>query len=450
MKNYDFTSLTGEVITQNNPMYKEARLEWNRAIEVFPIAIVYSYENLDVSNAICFARKYNIGFRIRSGGHNYEGYSTGNSVIVIDISRMNKVKILEDKNIVKVQAGVQNRKFYDYVSSRGYPFPGGACPTVGVSGYALGGGWGYSCRYLGLGCDSLLQIEMVDYNGKIIIASRYCNSDLFWALRGAGDGNFGIIVALVFKLPKKVDKVTLVEIYYGNCDKDKLVTIFNMLQNTLKTMDRRLTTRTGFYSAENEGLASYTKGIFYGNEEEALEAITAFTDIQGCEVTTLYGSFYEVIKDIESGYPPSEHFKSAGRFIYREYSIAEIENMIELIVNRPEDSIFTEIGVFALGGLVKDKCNKNTAFYYRDAKCIIALQTIWLDNEYKKENVEWFDKRFKYLMSITEGAYVNFPYSGLIDYEKEYYGENKYRLRVIKSIYDPLNIFRYPQSIKPV
>lgn len=448
MMNYDFSSLTGEVITPNDSLYEEARQEWNRAIESFPIAIVYCYETCDVSNAICFSRKYNIGFRIRSGGHNYEGYSTGDGVIVIDISRMNKVKILEDKNIIKVQAGVENRKLYDFVASRGYPFPGGSCPTVRISGYTLGGGWGYSCRHFGLGCDSLLQVEMVDYKGEIIIANRHCNSDLFWALKGAGDGNFGIIVALIFKLPQKVNKVTLVEIYYGNCDKGKLVNIFNMLQKTIRTMDRRLTTRTGFYSAKNEGLASYTKGIFYGNEEEALEAIKSFTEIDGCEVNTLYGSFYEVIKDVQSGYPPSEKFKSSGRFVYKEYTIEEIENIIELIVTRPEDSIFAEIGVFALGGAVKDKCNKNTAYYYRDAKYILALQTIWLNNEYKKENVKWFDPRFEYLCSITEGSYVNFPYSQLIDYEKEYYGENRYRLRNIKSIYDPFNIFKYPQSIR--
>lgn len=448
MKNYDFTSLTGEVITPNDPIYEEARQIWNRSIQVFPIAIVYCYDEHDVSNAICFARRYNIGFRIRAGGHNYEGYSVGNAILVIDISRMNKIKILERENIVKVQAGVDNRKLYDYVSSKGYPFPGGACPTVRLSGYALGGGWGYSCRYFGLGCDSLLQIEMVDYNGDIIIANRYCNRDLFWALRGAGDGNFGLITSLTFKLPKKVDKVTLVEIYYPDCDKEKLVRIFDMLQKTLKFMDRRLTTRTGFYSARSEGLASYTKGIFYGNEEEALEVIKPFTEIEGCEVNIFYSSFYNVIKDIEAGYPPSEKFKSTGRFVYKEYSIKEIENIIELIVNRPENSIFTEIGVFALGGAVKDKYNKNTAFYYRDARYIMAIQTVWLNNKYKRENVQWLDKRFKYLYSITEGSYVNFPYSGLIDYEREYYGENKYNLRMIKKIYDPLNIFNYPQSIR--
>lgn len=100
-----------------------------------------------------------------------------------------------------------------------------------------------------------------------------------------------------------------------------------------------------------------------------------------------------------------------------------------------------------LGGAVSDKCNIDSAFYYRNTKYIMTIQTVWTNNIYKEENIKWLDRRFNYLYSITEGSYVNFPYDKLKDYEREYYGENKERLRVIKNIYDPLNIFNYQQSI---
>jgi FAD/FMN-containing dehydrogenase len=77
-----------------------------------------------------------------------------------------------------------------------------------VSGYALGGGWGLSCRYLGLGCDSLVEIEMVNYEGFVKKADRTHNPELFWACRGAGGGNFGVIVSMTFRLPPKTGKVT--------------------------------------------------------------------------------------------------------------------------------------------------------------------------------------------------------------------------------------------------
>ena len=83
------------------------------------------------------------------------------------------------------------------MGAKGHPFPGGGCPTVGVAGLILGGGWGYSSRFLGLACDSLLEVEMIDYKGNKLILNENSNSDLFWACRGSGGGNFGVVVSLL-------------------------------------------------------------------------------------------------------------------------------------------------------------------------------------------------------------------------------------------------------------
>ena len=210
--------LTGYIVTPFNPIYDQARQNYNRAIQQFPLIIVYCRNNRDVSNAVQWSRRHCVPLRIRSGGHNYEGYSNGNCTLIIDISKMNKMD--ECSNKLYVQGGVNNEQVYDFVSSKNYPFPGGTCPTVGVSGYTLGGGWGLSCRLFGLGCDSLEEIELVNFNGAIIKASRRCHPDLFWACRGAGGGNFGVIVSMTFKLPPKINKVTLVEIDYLDVGSD--------------------------------------------------------------------------------------------------------------------------------------------------------------------------------------------------------------------------------------
>ena len=95
----------------------------------------------------------------------------------------------------------------------GYPFPGGGCPTVGVAGFALGGGWGYSSRLLGLATDNLIQVEMVDYKGETeLLLQKNLNEDLFWACRGAGGGNFGVTISMTFKLPEKIKMATLINI----------------------------------------------------------------------------------------------------------------------------------------------------------------------------------------------------------------------------------------------
>jgi hypothetical protein len=448
MEKFNFSGLTGEVITWFNPLYDEARQEWNRAIEKYPIAIVYCINKYDVSNAIVWARRNCIGFRIRSGDHNYEGYSVGNMVLVIDISRMNKIKVIEDRNIVKVQGGVRNREFYEAVSTLGYPLPGGSCPTVGVSGYILGGGWGYSSRYLGLGCDSLREIEIIDYKGRIIIANSHKNSALFWACRGAGGGSFGVVVSLTYTLPKKVEGVTLLSVYYPNCTDEKLVDIFEAVQGALPNLDNRLTTRTSIYNSREEGIASFTRGIFYGSISECLEVIKFLSDIEGVIIDTEYFTFIEAYRKLMADFPPYEHFKSTGRFVYREYTRAEIQGFIKLIMTKPENSIVGSIDLYALGGAVSDVPSADTAYFYRQASYILGIQSVWFENKYKEENVKWVEEGFKYVYPLTIGSFVNFPYAELKDYEEEYFGGNKYKLRSVKSFYDPCNVFKFPQSIK--
>ena len=131
-------SFDGEIVTPNDKEYEEDRQVWNRAIQKYPIAILYCTSKEDVKSALEFCIIKNYDFRIRSGGHNYEGYSVGNKLIVIDVCRMKKIKIDEVKNTVIIEPGVLNSELYDYVGKRGYPFPGGTCPTVGVPAYTLG------------------------------------------------------------------------------------------------------------------------------------------------------------------------------------------------------------------------------------------------------------------------------------------------------------------------
>lgn len=123
-------------------------------------------------------------------------------------------------------------------------FPGGKCPTVGVSGFTLGGGWGLSSRLYGLGCDSLIELELVNYEGKLIKANKFSNADLFWACRGAGGGNFGVVVGMTFQLPKPTNtytSVTLVRFFYVDTTKEKQAQVMNIWQNWLPELDKRMT-----------------------------------------------------------------------------------------------------------------------------------------------------------------------------------------------------------------
>lgn len=449
MIKFNYGDLTGEVVTRDDFNYEESRKSWNRAIEKHPLVIIYCYNKKDICNAIVWSKKNVLPIRIRSGCHNYEGYSTGNDVVVIDVSRMNKIYIDEENNTVKIQGGVRNRELYEALGTKGYPFPGGGCPTVGVTAFALGGGWGYSSRFLGLGCDLVTEVEVIDYEGNLITANENLNRELFWACRGGGGGNFGIVVETTFKLPKKNKMATLINIDYNNIDKDEVVNIFEMFQNEFETFDRRINFKMAIYNSEDKGKGIKFTGLFYGNEEEANTILKPFRDISSKVCFDLkYTSVLEANTIIQNSHPDYEKYKSTGRFVCRDYTRDEISHIVDLTRVRAEGSTYAAISLYGLGGAVKEKDKHSTAFYYRDAKFIMGLQSVWEDDKYASKNKEWTKDRFNHIKLITTGSFINFPFAELDDYEKEYYGENINRLREVKRKYDPYDTFNFPQGIR--
>ena len=214
MNNVDYIGLTGKIITRENRDYNESIKAWNRAINKKPLVIVYCYNEEDVINAIKWARKNSKEFRVRSGAHSYEGYSTGDDVVVIDVSNINYINLNEEKGYVKIGGGVRNREAYEALGEKSYPFPGGGCPTVGVPGLILGGGWGYSSRYLGLASDSLIEAEIINYKGEKITVNKDKNKDLYWAIMGSGGCNFGVITSMTLSLKKKEKMGSLIYINF--------------------------------------------------------------------------------------------------------------------------------------------------------------------------------------------------------------------------------------------
>ncbi|MCD7035350.1 FAD-dependent oxidoreductase [Metabacillus sp. GX 13764] len=441
--------LTGEVVTPLNPVYNSARQEWNRAINKFPLVIVYCESKQDVINAVLWAQKHKVSIRIRSGGHHYEGYSTGNFVLVIDISRLNALKLDKSRNILQMEAGAKNTEVYDLIGSNGYVFPGGTCPTVGVSGFTLGGGWGYSSRLYGLGCDNLLELELVNYQGRLIKANRYHNSDLFWACRGAGGGNFGVVVSMTFQLPEPAAvRVTLVRFSYAVTTKEKQAKVMDIWQNWLPGLDKRLTLSVSFYNEEEEGLGIFGSGFFYGSAEEARQLLQPFAAVKGFQADLQESSFLEAVKKVEAAYPPFEKFKSTGRFAGRSYSPVELNHIAQLVQNPADGSVYAAVTFYALGGEIASVGKREKAFYYRDARYIFGIQSVWTEDAFAEENRKWVRERFEYIKSITEGSYVNFPISNLKNYEREYFGANAERLNRVNGKYDPFFVFRFPQSLR--
>ena len=436
----NFKKLTGKVITKDDFEYEESRQAWNRAIQKYPQAIVYCQNEEDVMNALKFSKENKIPFRIRSGSHHYEGYSTGNDLLVIDVSHLNKIKLDEVNQIVTVEGGVRNRELYEAVCGAGYPFPGGGCPTVGVAGFTLGGGWGYSSRLYGLGCDSLIEAEVIDYKGDKLVANHQMNPDLYWALKGGGSGNFGVVTKLTYKLPEKMAMCTLVNIDYQRVSVEKVIEVASRYQQFFKDLDRRLNLKMAMYNSETKGQGVRLTGIFYGTKEEADALLNQFND--GTDYDLDYMSVLEANRAVQDSHPDFEKYRSGGRFIYRHYTEVELKEMLHLIEVRAEGSLYTAITFYGVGGAVSDVSPQESAYYYRDAIFILGFQSVWEESKYAPTNRQWVEERFKILSTYTEGSFINFPNA------QQYYGENLPRLKLVKAKYDPDNFFNFEQGIK--
>lgn len=435
------------VVTRDDFEYEESRQAWNRAIQKYPQAIAYCQSEEDIIKALKFCKEVNMPFRIRSGGHHYEGYSTGNDLLVIDLSQFNRITLDETNHVVIAQGGVRNRELYEVVCGAGYPFPGGGCPTVGVAGYTLGGGWGYSSRLFGLGCDSLIEVELIDYKGEKLVANSSKNSDLYWALKGSGGGNFGVVTKLTYQLPDKIEMCTLVNIDYQQADVEKIIEVACEYQQFFKNLDRRLNLKMAMYNSETKGHGVRLTGIFYGTKSEAEELLNRFND--ATEYDLQYMTVLNANRAVQDSHPDFEKYRSGGRFIYRDYTKDELAEMLELIQTRADGALYTAITFYGVGGAISDIDSNDSAYYYRDALFILGFQSVWEESQYAPANRQWVGDRFKILSQYTKGSFINFPIDQE-DYENQYYGENLPRLKEVKLKYDPNNFFSFEQGIKPV
>ncbi|MGH9300024.1 MAG: FAD-binding oxidoreductase, partial [Acidimicrobiales bacterium] len=166
-----------------NPVFDGAR----------PKAIAYVAVSSDVSEMVAFARAHGLLLSVRSGGHSYGGWSTGPG-LVVDVSLMNGVSVAAGAApAASIGAGARLVDLYANCGAKGLSVPGGSCPSVGVAGLALGGGLGVLDRRYGLTCDNLTSIDIVLASGEQVTCDARSHPDLFWALRGAGGGSFGVV-----------------------------------------------------------------------------------------------------------------------------------------------------------------------------------------------------------------------------------------------------------------
>ena len=438
------TKLTGTVIYPNDPEYWQARRNWNPFTNAFPIVFVFAQREEDVANAVKWARENSVSIRMRSGRHALaKDFSQTNGGIVIDTSQMTKVKLDKKHEIATVQAGIRVGVLVRMLAREGILAPFGDSSTVGIGGISTGGGITAIQRTAGVISDNILAATIVDANGEILHVSENENPDLFWAIRGGGGGNFGIITSYTFKIRPAPSRVGIFQVIWPW---EQLDEVIDAWQRWAPSVDTRLGTILEALAKTNGLLRS--QGIFLGPKSELKKLLTPLTDVGSPlkifidEVTLL-----EAIDFWAPNEPLFDDQNTTWSSAWVEQTLPEEGiNAIHRFLKKATGS---ESNFFFLnsGGVMNQVPPKDTAFFWRNTKYYLEWDASWTKESETEKNIMLVEQTRTLLQPYITGSYVNVPDLYIKNYGLEYYGDNFARLMKVKARYDPENVFNFIQSI---
>jgi hypothetical protein len=440
-----FEELSGRLVFPESPDYDAARRVYNLRFSnaEFPIVIDFVQNTEDVVSALKWALKADLSFRVRSGRHSLEGFSLIDGGLVIDVSDMKGIRIDSEKGTATVQGGINTGEIVRKLWEQGFAIPTGTATTTGVSGVTLGGGIGLLTRSRGLTSDSLVKVEMAvacRQGAEVITADECQNSDLFWACRGGGGGNFGIATSMTYRIFPIAD----VSIYQIDWDWDMLEEVFEVWQEWAPGTDERLGSALSLRSREAGFIRSY--GIFLGPKKELRHLLQPLLDV-GCPRPLIRTVPYlEAFEFFAENVTPIKT-KWSSSWAYQDFPLQTISTIRDFLGKAP--NVNDNVYCLAWGGVVSRIAAKDTAFWRRKPKFFLNWQASWESDLNAARSVEWVEWLRGMLCHHITGAYVNIPDIDIENWPRAYYGCNYPRLQEVKCAYDPENIFHFEQSIFP-
>jgi len=435
------SELTGEVVRAGDPGYEAARMGWNRLHSRYPDAIVFCANAPDVANAVTWAREHGVALRARSGRHSLEGWSSLDGGLVIDVSRMKTIEIDESTRTARVGTGLTQAEAVAALGQRGHVIPTGSEGDVGLGGVVLGGGFGLLTRSLGLACDNLLAAEIVIADGahsaKIVEAGEHDNPDLLWACRGGGGNNFGIATSYTIRLHELSDVQFLIAKWTG---RENLAALFRVWQRDAPAADPHITSALEV-NADAIELTALLHGGPPLNLEEELGSLLA---IGNPEVAATHGDWPTLYGDVDRG-PELPYWKFYSQFVKQPFPDEAIDLVVQYMANAPTAP--SNFFATSFGGMVRSDPPGGSAFPHRDALFYCEPGAAWDDHGLDSKALGWACDFWHALRPYGDGAYVNVPNAAASNWEHEYYGANRARLREVKTAFDPDNVFSFEQSI---
>ena len=446
-------AVRGEVLRPGDPGYEEAARIWNGAFDGRrPAVVVRCSGAADVMAAVGFARGHDLPLAVRGGGHSVPGFSTCDDGMVIDLSPMRGVRVDPVARRAVVGGGAVWADVDHETQAFGLATTGGLVSTTGVAGFTLGGGIGWLMRKHGLACDNLVAADVVTADGRLVRASDEENPDLLWGLRGGG-GNFGIVTAFEFALHPVGPIVFAGPVFYPAEAAADLLRAFDEWAPDAPDEITALVNLTAAPALPVIPEAWHGRRVAAlilasaGPLEDAERHVRALRAVAEPVVDLLGPMPYTVLQClVDPLWPKGIHayFKSTN---LARLDDALIGAFTDLQARAPGP--LCEIHVQQMGGAVARVGEDESAFSQRDMPYVLNAVTGWGDPAAADAHVEWARAVVAAAADASTGrAYVNFLGDG--GDARAAYGEELYRrLAAVKETYDPTNVFRLNQNIRP-
>lgn len=445
-------NLRGELIEPGDKGYDAARKIYNAMIDKRPRLIARCVDVGDVMTAVNFARQNQMLLAVRGGGHNGGGLGVCDDGLVIDLSPMRYTRVDPKARTVQVGGGCTWGDVDHATHAFGMATPSGIISTTGVGGLTLGGGIGHLTRKCGLSIDNLLSMDMVLADGRFVTASAEENEDLFWAVRGGG-GNFGAVTSFLFRLhPIKtiIGGPTLWTL-------EQAADVIKWYREFITTAPDDL---NGFFAfltvppappfPENLHLKKMC-GVVWCYTGPEKEAERVFKPIREFGPPALYGIHampYPMLQSaFDALYPPGLQWYWRADFV-KELSDAAVAVHVKHGSNVP--TMHSSMHLYPINGAAQRVGKTETPWSYRDATWAEVIVGVDPDPANTKRITEWSKTYWDALHPYSAGgAYVNFMMDEGEERIKATYRDNYARLASLKKKYDPTNLFRVNQNIKP-
>jgi FAD binding domain/Berberine and berberine like len=443
----------GELLSPQDPGYEDARRVWNGSIDRFPALIARCAGVADLIAAVMFAKDNGLLVAVRGGGHSYPGLSVCDGGLVIDLSLMKGIRVDPEARTVRAQAGVLLGELDRETQAFGLAVPSGIVTHTGLSGLTLGGGINWLMRKYGLTIDQLLSVDLITAEGEFVKASASENPDLFWGLRGGG-GNFGIVTDFEFRLNPVGPIVLAGPIFWPIEDAPDVLPFYH--EWIKETPDELMT----IVSCRKAPPLPFVPRELHGKLVVGVVCCYAGPVEEGEKVVKLLKEFGSPVLDLCVPKPYLVHqamFDPSfphGRWYYiRSCDVAQLtDEVIDITIDHALriNSPFSALTLWQRGGAVARVGEEETAFGGRSAGLTFNIAGITETEAGFEEERQWARNFWSALVPYHTSVYVNFLMEEGEERIRQAYGAKKYdRLKSLKRRYDPGNLFRLNQNIRP-